>query len=194
MLDWNLETLRHGPLPAERWILTLGSRSDSAALLRFKWWIGRRYVQGWGHGRHWVGRMTRDRRSRPWHRRTVPGALPLPGLMILAAALPHRSGIVLPVAELAGWPPATRLGCVLETLGRMQTIIGGVKTDAWAVRLLYFDVPRETFWFSDDWTLLKLDCGGQVEAFAITSPTILPQLIPPNRLVRPGSSGSAIVR
>ncbi len=137
----------------------------------------------WCRGPVLIGRTDRGGQRSFWRRETVPGSLPLPGLLILAAALPHRRGIVLPVAELSGEPLATQLGCVLQTLGRVPTAVGGVKVKAWAVQELLFDVPQATFWFADHGALLKLRWGRRFTALTVASPAVIRQVFADTPLV-----------
>ena len=157
---------RCGELTAPR---TPSPLLDAAAARPGPW----RRTSVWCRGPVLIGRTDRDGQHFLWRRETVPGALPLPGLMVLAAALPHRRGIVLPVAELSGEPLATQLGCVLQTLGRMPTTVGGVRVKAWAVQELLFDVPQATFWFADQGALLKLQWGRRFTALMVASPAVI---------------------
>ncbi len=77
---------------------------------------------------------------------TVDNILPRLALPALAAALPHRAGIVFPLAILGTRHLNTHAGYVLQTLGRHERVIGGVATRLWTIRLLRYGAPRGDFY------------------------------------------------
>ena len=185
-LHWNLAVLRGGPLVAQRWRIRFVTTRARAArpfrLEELQWRQPSRTVIARDQGRELAGKVTQDGRTQAFRHPSVPGAVPVPALVAVAAAMPRRAGVVLPLAELSDRTLSTRLGCVLQSLGRVKTTIGGVKNRVWAVRALWLDIPQMTFFFSKDGALLKIKWGAHRTAVKVASPGVVRQVFPGDSL------------
>ncbi len=176
-LHWNLAALRGGPLVAQCWRIKFATARAPVArpfrLKKLQWRQPARTVVARDQGRELTGKVTQDGRTQAFHYPSVPGAVPVPALIAVAAAMPRRADVVLSLAELSDRTLSTRLGCALQTLGRVKTTIGGVKNRVWAVRALWLDIPQMTFFFAKDGALLKIKWGAHRTAVKVASPGVV---------------------
>ncbi|HMD53308.1 MAG TPA: hypothetical protein VKJ65_02015, partial [Phycisphaerae bacterium] len=148
-LDWDFLAPAGGPLPAQAWHIEFQT-GDNHSTLPFQlqgalWWLGKDWIiMGQNpNGSELFVKINGHKDIQ--NIQTLPGAVPTPALSMLAAALPHKSGIVLPVAEIMNG--STQPGCVLVTRGEDKISIGGAQQTAWKVDLLRYDIPAYSFWF-----------------------------------------------
>jgi len=108
---------------------------------------------------------------------TTPDAVPAYATATLAAALPHETGLVLPLAQLSELDLQTRLGYCLCTRsaatvtrdsGNTAGTPAATSPATWCVQLLHFGRPEITYWFNDQRALLHADLGMGLQATAAT--------------------------
>jgi hypothetical protein len=185
-LVWNFQALRNGPLPAQAWAIDFFAGDNHSSLpfelLGADWWLNNtRIIMGQSpNGRELS--VTTNGPQNIQNFETLPGAIPTPALPLLAAALPHKPGIVLPVVEITPQNLATQPGCVLQTFGMDKISIGGTTQSAWKVQLLRYDIPQYTFWFDSDGSLLMMDLGGDISAIQVSGQGAIKKIFPPGSL------------
>ncbi len=187
-VEWNQQTVHPGPLQAARWNIALRS---AGGLTAKPWWLK---TLLWTQ----PGRTVRARLLADTLKLHIPAAggtgamkltttrqmlIPSPAIALLAAAMPHRAGVVVHLAELSAGTLATRLNCSLETVGiRPLNMDGLTAKKCWQVNLLRFSVVQETFFFASDGTLLAMQLPHGVQAVHVASHAVVRQIIPANRI------------
>jgi hypothetical protein len=115
-------------------------------------------------------------------RPTVPEAVPSLAVPALAAALPQREGVVMPLAVISELDLQTRLGYALETGGKATYHVAGEDRKGHAVRLWHYGQVEATYFFSADRTLeyaeYEAGVGGVTLQRAVDETAALKALIP----------------
>lgn len=187
-VEWNQQAVHPGPLQPARWNIAVRSTSGVTAK---PWWL--RTILWAQPGRtvraHWLA----DTLNLNIHAAGETGSMkltttrqmliPTPAIALLAAAMPHRPGVVVDLAELSAATLATRLNCSLETMGiRPLNMDGLTASKCWQVNLLRFSVVQETFFFASDGTLLAIQLPRHVQAVHVASHAVVRHVIPANRV------------
>jgi hypothetical protein len=95
-------------------------------------------------------------------RPTVPEAICSLALPRLAAALPRKEGIVMPLAVISELDLQTRLGYALETLKEVSVKVTGEQDKAFGVRLWHLGQVEATYYFSPKRELIYAEYEGGV--------------------------------
>jgi len=187
-LDWDFAAPAGGPLLPQAWHIEFQT-GDNHSTLPFEfsdavWSSGPGQIILAQDGRQLYAKTNDQTAAESFE--TLPGAIPTPALCVLAAALPHKPGIVLPVAEITPQNLATQPGCVLATHGEDKISIGGVVRMAWKVELLRYDIPAYSFWFGSDGSLIMMDLGDGVSAIQVSGQAAVNGIFPPGSLQNAG--------
>jgi hypothetical protein len=188
-LLWNQEAVSGGPLSAMAWRMAFipGDHQQIPAvrITHFTRWQAHGVVQGRRVGdTFYVSSVTsKVKAPRPHRYRSADNAAPLPLLALVASALPPHHGLVLPVTDLAQRTLETRLGCVMTMSRRQEINFAGAGQRVRVVRMLWMDVPRNTFWISPRGTLLGMKFGNGFSAYRVAGAAVVQRIIPKSRLM-----------
>ncbi len=187
-VEWNQQAIRPGPLPAVRW--NIGLRSVAGLTAR-PWWL--RTILWSQPGRSVRARWQGDTLN--LHIAAAGGSsaikltttrqmpIPMPAIVLLAAAMPHRAGVVVRLAEISAHTLATRLNCSLQTMGIQPLHMDGLTAKrCWRVNLLRFAMLQEAFFFASDGTLLAIQLPRGVQAVHVASHAVVRRVIPADRV------------
>ncbi len=187
-VEWNQQAVRPGPLSAARWNVGLRSVAGLTArpwcLRTILWSQPGRIVRA-----RWLGNRLNlridaaDGTSQIKLTTTRQMLIPMPAMALLAAAMPHRAGVVVPLAEISTDTLATRLNCSLQTMGIQPLHMDGLTAKkCWQVNVLRFAVFQEAFFFASDGTLLAIQLPHGVQAVHVASHAVVRRIIPAARV------------
>ena len=102
-------------------------------------------------------------------RETTLGALPGWALEAVAAALPHKEDLVLPVALVSELDLRTRPGYALVTGGKQSVTVRSQEFRLWCVQVLHWGLPEMKLWFDDERRLVLAEYGNGQRAERVAS-------------------------
>lgn len=183
LLHWNCQAIRHTGLTPARWTIHFTTANGPFAVpLRLKtliWREKRRSVRAIPEGNTLALTVRTLNRTQLVNLATTRQMLvPMPAIALLAAALPHRTGVVASLAELSASSLATRLNCSLRSMGQGHLRMDGVTVKGWRVDLLRFATVQETFFFASDGTLLAINGPHGIQALHVASHAVVRHVIP----------------